>query len=191
MVDDLQEIIQSHQCFFRAIRQNKSTDEIRKGLVRYQSVLGQKNMAYTIKLAKEYFHFRKITEHQINRNRFAEQIRSNNPKMEQNRSDNLEVLILQLNYSYNFETKLYFKDSYSGGYSTGYLRFTWKEIDLKCEADSTLFREIFEMDIRNGAEPTKLLLYVCLYGGWSILKVKLTFSDFKLIRHLRNLFGRK
>ena len=136
-------------------------------------MLTQPNTADTIKLAQKYFHFREEPEHEINRQRFEQQIRQNNPKVGKVGSDELKKLIREVNRLFDWETELYFKDGHVGGYSTDYLEEKWNKVDLKCQADSCLFREIFEMDIRNGADPTKLFYFtVCFNGGWSVLKVK-------------------
>ena len=69
------------------------------------------------------------------------------------------------------EGELYFKEGNVGGYSSMYCKLAWDENRLKCEADFELFDLLFQIDVENGADRTKILDNLCLNGAFGAVKV--------------------
>ena len=55
------------------------------------------------------------------------------------------------------ETVMYFKDGTVGGYSSYYCALTWKDETLENEADFEIFDLLFKIDIKNGADTSKIV----------------------------------
>ena len=70
------------------------------------------------------------------------------------------------------ESEIYFKEGVFGGYSSCYCVGAWNEEKLKNEADLTLFELLFEIDVENGADTTKILHTICLVGAFEAVKVR-------------------
>ena len=49
---------------------------------------------------------------------------------------------------------------------------TWDEERLKCDADWALFDLLFQIDLENGADRTKILNSLCLLGAFGAVKVR-------------------
>ena len=70
------------------------------------------------------------------------------------------------------EIEIYFKDGLVGGYSSGYCYATWNDETMENEADLKVFDLLFEIDVQNGADPTKIAWNLCLVGAFEAVKVK-------------------
>ena len=71
-----------------------------------------------------------------------------------------------------YESELYFKEGTVGGYSSFYCVATWDEYGLKNEADLALFDLLLEIDVKNGADTTKILNNLCKGGAFGAAKVR-------------------
>ena len=69
------------------------------------------------------------------------------------------------------EIDIYLKDGYVGGWSSYYCKQTWNDSTLKNEADFEIFELLFEIDIQNGADTSKIVRNLCLYGAFEAVKV--------------------
>ena len=70
------------------------------------------------------------------------------------------------------EQRLYFEDGAVGGWSSYYCKTTWNESTLENEADLEIFDLLLKIDIKNGAEPTKIVFWLCGYGAFEVVKVR-------------------
>ena len=70
------------------------------------------------------------------------------------------------------ESELYLKENKAGGYSSWYCNMAWDEERLKCDADLALFDLLFQIDLKNGADRTKILSSLCNYGAFGVVKVR-------------------
>ena len=84
----------------------------------------------------------------------------------------LDEIVEKINSVYDLETRLYFEEGMSGGYSGLYVRDSWDEDELISNSDSNLFEKLAEFDIQNGADPSRLLFEVCLHAAFHCLEVK-------------------
>ena len=74
-----------------------------------------------------------------------------------------------------YETKLYFdQEDTVGGYSSLYCKKAWDEKRLTCDADLALFELLFQIDVENGAETTRILDNLCLLGAFAAVEVRIT-----------------
>ena len=71
-----------------------------------------------------------------------------------------------------FEGRIYFKEEKVGGYSSFYCKVAWDEHGLKNDADLAVFDLLFKIDVENGANKTKILDSLCLYGAFGAVKVR-------------------
>ena len=71
-----------------------------------------------------------------------------------------------------WEIELYFKDGYVGGWSSLYCSKTWNDETLENEADLEIFDLLLKIDIKNGADTTKIVLELCINGAFEAVKVK-------------------
>ena len=69
------------------------------------------------------------------------------------------------------ESVLYFKEGYAGGYSSFYCSVAWDEERLKNDADLAVYDLLFQIDLENGADTTKILNSLCLNGAFGAVKV--------------------
>ena len=67
---------------------------------------------------------------------------------------------------------MYFKEGYVGGYSGFYSKVAWNKKSLKNDADLALFDLLYEIDLENGADRTKILDSLCFYGAFGAVKVR-------------------
>ena len=71
------------------------------------------------------------------------------------------------------EIDIYFKDGV-GGWSNLYCKATWNNRTLENEADLEIFDLLFKIDIKNGADPSKIVLSLCRNGAFEAVKVRFT-----------------
>ena len=77
-----------------------------------------------------------------------------------------------------FEIETYFKDNAVGGWSSLYSRVTWNDWTLENNADLEIFDLLLKIDIKNGADTSKIVESLCLYGAFEAVKVKKVNSIF-------------
>ena len=71
-----------------------------------------------------------------------------------------------------FENVLYFKDGPFGGWSSYYCNETWNVSTLENDADLEVFDLLFKIDIKNGANKSKIVLGLCRNGAYEAVKVR-------------------
>ena len=71
-----------------------------------------------------------------------------------------------------YESELYFKEGDVGGFSSYYCQMAWDEKRFKNDADLAVFDLLFETDVDNGADTTKILNSLCLAGAFGAVKVR-------------------
>ena len=70
------------------------------------------------------------------------------------------------------ELEMYFKDGHVGGWSSAYCKMTWNDETLENEAELDIFHLLFEIDIKNGADTSKIVDRLCLNGAFEAVKVR-------------------
>ena len=70
------------------------------------------------------------------------------------------------------ESEMYFKEGCTGGHSSYYCKLAWDEKRLKSDADFAVFDLLYEIDLENGADRTKILNGLCLLGAFGAVKVR-------------------
>ena len=70
------------------------------------------------------------------------------------------------------EIEIYFKDGYAGGWSSYYCSATWNDFTLENEADLEIFDLLFKIDIKNGADASKIVWSLCFSGAFEAVKVR-------------------
>ena len=70
------------------------------------------------------------------------------------------------------ERRLYFEDGCVGGYSSYYCKFTWNDETLENDADLEIFDLLLKIDIKNGADTSKIVWSLCFYGAFEAVKVR-------------------
>ena len=70
------------------------------------------------------------------------------------------------------EIRLYFQDGFHGGWSSFYCSETWNDETLENEADLEIFDLLFEIDIKNGADTSKIVQNFCFNGAFETVKVR-------------------
>ena len=70
------------------------------------------------------------------------------------------------------EINKYFKDGYFGGWSSYYCKKTWNDEILENEADLEIFDLLFKIDIKNGADLSKIVHSLCKNGAFEAVKVR-------------------
>ena len=82
---------------------------------------------------------------------------------------------------------LYFKNGSIGGWSSGYCKVTWNDSTLENEADLEIFDLLFKIDIKNGADTSKIVQNLFNVGAaFEAVKVR-----FKLIYPVLKRFRTK
>ena len=71
-----------------------------------------------------------------------------------------------------FEQRLYFEDGKVGGWSSYYCQKTWNDETLENEADLQIFDLLLKIDIKNGADMSKIVWCLCLDGAFEAVKVR-------------------
>ena len=70
------------------------------------------------------------------------------------------------------EIEAYFKDYKVGGWSSWYCKVTWNDETLENDADLEIFDLLFKIDIRNGADASKIVWSLCYVGAFEAVKVR-------------------
>ena len=70
------------------------------------------------------------------------------------------------------EIRRYFEDRKVGGWSSFYCKKTWNDSTLENEADLKIFDLLLEIDIKNGADASKIVHSLCFYGAFEAVKVR-------------------
>ena len=70
-----------------------------------------------------------------------------------------------------YEIETYFDDRKSDGWSSLYCSKTWNDDTLENEADLEIFDLLFKIDIKNGANLSKIVMSLCLDGAFEAVKV--------------------
>ena len=70
------------------------------------------------------------------------------------------------------ETELYFNDDHVGGWSTYYCKWTWNDSTLENDADLEIFDLLFKIDIQNGADSSKIIVWLSTYGAFEAVQVR-------------------
>ena len=71
-----------------------------------------------------------------------------------------------------FETFINFDDGAVGGWSSEYCRKTWNDLTLENDADLEIFDLLLKIDIKNGADISKIVLWLCAFGAFETVKVR-------------------
>ena len=77
-----------------------------------------------------------------------------------------------------FEIELYFKDGDVGGWSSYYCKATWNDSTLENDADLEVFDLLLKIDIKDGADTSKIVLRLCRYGAFEAIKVRKSYFPF-------------
>ena len=77
-----------------------------------------------------------------------------------------------------WEIVMYFKDDKIGGWSSSYSRMTWNESTLENEADLEIFDLLLKIDIKNGADLSKIVWNLCFTGAFEAVKVRNSWFPF-------------
>ena len=67
---------------------------------------------------------------------------------------------------------MYSKVGVEGGWSGFYCVATWNDTTLENDADLEIFDLLFEIDIENGAETSKIVFRLCYFGAFEAVKVR-------------------
>ena len=70
------------------------------------------------------------------------------------------------------EIDLYFEDVDVGGWSSYYCSKTWNDETLENDADVEIFDLLLKIDIKNGADHSKIVWNLCFHGAFEAVKVK-------------------
>ena len=68
--------------------------------------------------------------------------------------------------------RLYFEEGLVGGWSSYYCSKTWNDSTLENDADLKIFDLLFKIDIKNGADASKIVHSLCGYGAFEAVKVR-------------------
>ena len=85
--------------------------------------------------------------------------------------ENHDVKLLKKWEDVIIEIEIYFKDGHVGGWSNLYCRMTWNDETLENEADLEIFDLLLKIDIKNGADPSKIVRNLCFFGAFEAVKV--------------------
>ena len=80
----------------------------------------------------------------------------------------------------NSEIRIFFEDVFAGGWSSLYCQLTWNALTLENEADLEIFDLLLKIDIKNGADPSEIILYLCQYGAFEAIKVRESLNKFQV-----------
>ena len=70
------------------------------------------------------------------------------------------------------EIDLYFEDVDVGGWSSYYCSKTWNDETLENDADLEIFDLLLKIDIKNGADHSKIVWNLYFHGAFEAVKVK-------------------
>ena len=71
-----------------------------------------------------------------------------------------------------FETFINSGDGAVGGWSSEYCKKTWNDVTLENDADLEIFDLLLKIDIKNGADISKIVLWLCAFGAFEAVKVR-------------------
>ena len=77
------------------------------------------------------------------------------------------------------EISLYFENRNVEGWSSYYCKKTWNDETLENEADFEIFDLLFKIDIKNGADTSKIVDSLCKNGAFEAVKVSDSFLFMK------------
>ena len=69
------------------------------------------------------------------------------------------------------EIETYFGDDKIGGWSSFYCKLKWNDETLENEADLEIFDLLLKIDIKNGADTSRIVLGLCCFGAFEAVKV--------------------
>ena len=72
--------------------------------------------------------------------------------------------------------QFYFKNS--NVWSSLYCSMTWNDSTLENDADLEVFDLLLKIDIQNGADTSKIVLFLCGYGAFEAVKVRKSYFPF-------------
>ena len=70
------------------------------------------------------------------------------------------------------ESERYFQDGAVGGWSSYYCKLTWNDETLENDANLEIFDLLLKIDIKNGADLSKIVLSLCHNGAFEAVTVK-------------------
>ena len=70
------------------------------------------------------------------------------------------------------EIRMYFEVGKVGGWSSLYCKETWNDETLENDADLEIFELFLKIDIKNGADTSKIVKSLCNFGAFEAVKVK-------------------
>ena len=71
-----------------------------------------------------------------------------------------------------YEIGLYFEEDACGGWSILYCKGTWNVETLENEADLKIFDLLLKIDIKNGADTSRIVESLCLRGAFEAVKAR-------------------
>ena len=71
-----------------------------------------------------------------------------------------------------WEMELYFEEGDAGGWSSYYCKVNWNDSTLENDADLEIFEILLKIDIKNGADTSKIVDSLCADGAFEAVKVK-------------------
>ena len=83
--------------------------------------------------------------------------------------------------AFNDEMRMHFDDVDVGGWSSYYCKLTWNDETLENEADLEIFDLLLKIDMKNGADTSKIVNWLCTYGAFEAVKVRTIKLSFRLI----------
>ena len=81
------------------------------------------------------------------------------------------------------EIRLYFEDGKLGGWSSFYCKVTWNDETLENEADLEIFDLLLKIDIKNGADTSKIVQNFCFNGAFEAVKVRKSWFDYQNVQY--------
>ena len=70
------------------------------------------------------------------------------------------------------EINMYFEDGKVGGWSSFYCKKTWNDSTLNNDANLEIFDLLLKIDIKNGADLSKIFLELCFFGAFEAVRVR-------------------
>ena len=82
------------------------------------------------------------------------------------------------------EIRLYFEDDAVGGWSSCYFKFTWNDETRKNDANLRIFDLLLKIDIKNGADISKIVLLLCHVGAFEAVRVRESYFHYQNVPYL-------
>ena len=82
------------------------------------------------------------------------------------------------------EIKIYFKDGYIAGWSSFYCKKTWNDSTLENDADLEIFDLLLKIDVKNGADQSKIVNSLCKGGAFEAVKVRKSLFYYKNVLNI-------